>query len=734
MPDIITQARGTFIDSLTARLNYDRVVSSSVLLHLGAGYSLIRFIDDSPLTHKGGRFDCTTINLPGCQVAFNFPTFPTMIETGSAAALGGMQQMGNAQLHTHTNTERPAFNANMTWIRGSHNYKWGGEVWFQGHITAPPSGVSLTFSPNGTAQPFTVPQGLAGQSMGFAFASFLLGDASTISQQAPTDTRMGKSQWAFYWQDSWKTTRNLTLDYGLRWDYASVPKEQYGRSANLGLVPNPAAGNAIGAAVFQATCHYDFVHSYPYALGPRIGFAYQFSPKPVVRGGWGFIYGFAPDINVSTSANQTNTPVGTNAFANVSTAGALPQPVWPNFDPGQTPLPGQITGFTGFTSLDRNAARPPRQNQYSIGIEREMTRDLVFDASYVGNRGVWWAGPLGYLNQVSPARFGQFGLNPFNNPDDNLLLSSPLSSPQVIARIGNFLPYPGYSTSNTLLNALRPFPQFSTITVTNSPTGNTWYDSLQVKLTKRMSKGLQVNGTYTFSKAFVSTRQDLFNPASSSKSIQATDQPHVLSMNILYQTQKYFGSHLADVVTRDWQIGAFLQYASGLPLTPPTATTTNNLPGGNEMVRTGQPLYLKDLNCHCFNPTTDQVLNPAAWTNPPAGIYGPGPISVLGPNLQYSDFRGQRRPSENLNIGRAFRIGREERPVIFSLRAEFSNVFNRTLMTNPITTNPLAAPTRNSSGQLTGGFGVINEVFATGSFPSGSMLPRQGTLVGRITF
>src|SRR5690348_9747203 len=139
----------------------------------------------------------------------------------------------------------------------------------------------------------------------------------------------------------------------------------------------------------------------------------------------------------------------------------LPQPVWPNFDPGQTPLPGQITGFTGFTSLDRNAARPPRQNQYSIGIEREMTRDLVFDASYVGNRGVWWAGPLGYLNQVSPARFAQFGLDPFNNPADNLLLSAPLSSPQVIARIGNFLPYAGYSTSNTLLNALRPFPQFS---------------------------------------------------------------------------------------------------------------------------------------------------------------------------------------------------------------------------------------------------------------------------------
>ena len=538
-------------------------------------------------------------------------------------------------------------------------------------------------------------------------------------------------QGSFYWQDSWKTTRNLTLDYGLRWDYASVPKEQYGRSANLGLVPNPAAGNAIGAAVFQATCHCDFVHSYPYALGPRIGFAYQFSPKTVVRGGWGFIYGFAPDINVSTSANQTNTPVGTNAFANVSTAGALPQPVWPNFDPGQTPLPGQITGFTGFTSLDRNAARPPRQNQYSIGIEREMTRDLVFDASYVGNRGVWWAGPLGYSIRCLRPDSASFGLNPFNNPDDNLLLSSPLSSPQVIARIGNFLPYPGYSTSNTLLNALRPFPQFSTITVTNSPTGNTWYDSLQMKLTKRMSKGLQVNGTYTFSKAFVSTRQDLFNPASSSKSIQATDQPHVLSMNILYQTQKYFGSHLADVVTRDWQIGAFLQYASGLPLTPPTATTTNNLPGGNEMVphrpaalSEGPQLPLLQSN-HGSSAESCRLDQSASrhlrsWSDfrlrPEPAVLG---FPRTAPSFRESQHR-PRFPDRKRGAARDFF---DPGGVLQCLQQDADD--------EPDHDKSAGC---SSSGQLTGGFGVINEVFATGSFPSGSMLPRQGTLVGRITF
>jgi len=767
LPELITQARGTFIDSVTGRLNYDRIISPSLLLHLGAGYSKITFIDDAPLTHNGKSFDCATINLPGCQVKFNFPTFQNMVgfanggivATPVTAGLGGMQQMGNAQAHTHTNTERPAYNANMTWIRGNHNYKWGGEAWFQGNITAPPSGALLSFSAAGTAQPYTVPTGLQGQFMGFQFASFLLGNANSIGQLAPTDTRMGKNQWAFYWQDSWRTTRKLTLDYGVRYDLASVPREQYGRSAQLGkTVPNPAVGDYPGAPIFQATCNCDFLSPYKYAFGPRLGFAYQLTPKTVIRGGWGFAYGFAPDLTAISANSQVNNPVGINGFVNVNAPGALPQPIWPNFDPGQTPLPGQITGFgagaNAFAYLDRNAARPPRQNQYSIGIQREIARDLVVEASYVGNRGVWWSfgggtgtGPLGELNQVSPQRFAQFGLDPFHNPADNLLLSSPLSSPAVIARIGNFVPYPGYNTSNTLINALRPFPQFSTMTVVNSPTGNTYFDSLQVKATKRMSKGLQVNSVYTFSKALAATRQNLYDPRSSSKTIQSTDQPHVLTINFLYQTQRYFGNRFLALLTQDWQFGSFLRYASGLPLTPPAATTTNNLPGGSQMYRTGQPLYLKDLNCGCINPYTDQVLNPAAWANPASGTYGPGPINTAAGfyNLLYSDFRAARRPSESFNIGRNFRIGKQDRPVILSIRAEFTNIFNRTELHNAPTTNPLASPTKNAAGQYTAGFGAINQVFAINAFDTQAALngigatgytglPRQGTIVARVTF
>jgi hypothetical protein len=362
---------------------------------------------------------------------------------------------------------------------------------------------------------------------------------------------------------------------------------------------------------------------------------------------------------------------------------------------------------------------------------------------------VWWntgggigTGPLGLVNQVSPERFAQFGLDPFNNPDDNVLIGLQLRDPKVIARVGNFRPYPGYSDTNTLINALRPFPQFSTITVANSPTGNTWYDSLQVKGTKRMSKGVQVNATYTFSKAFVATRQNIFDPTRS-KSIQSIDQPHVLQMSVVYQTEKHFGNGILSWITRDWQVGAFMKYASGLPLTPPPATTTNNLPGGNEMVRTGEPLFLKDLNCHCFDPTREQVLNPAAWANPAQGTYGPGPFASGGTSLLYSDFRGQRRPSESFNIMRSFRLSKGDRPVTLSIRADFANIFNRALMVDPqsgsTTTSPLNAPTKNGAGQYTAGFGIIPEVFNVRAFPASSninasQLPRQGTIVARVTF
>lgn len=742
LPDEISGARGTFIHSLTERLNYDYTLTPTLLLHAGVGYSRILFIDTAPYTYHGNTVNCATLSVQGCDIAFNFPTVSSTVSSTGASGIGGMQQMGNALAHTTTRTLRPSSNLNATWIHNSHTFKFGGEVWFQGNITAPPSGVGFNFGSAGgflqppanfgaTAQPYTVPAGLKGQQMGNFYANFLLGDAIQATQYAPLDARMGKSQWGFFAQDAWKVTPKLTVTYGLRWDLATPNTEQYGRSADLGgNVADPAVGGRLGAPIFQATCNCTFVKTYYYAFGPRVGVAYSINSKTVLRGGWGLIYAPPGDIQQSSSSQLSSSPVGINAFADVTAPGTLPQPAWPNFSPGQTPLPGQITGFGGFTSLDPQAARPPRQNQWDFGVSREISHDFVVEAAYVGNRGVWWGGPLGLLNQVTPAAFAAVGLSPYTNPADDLLLSQPISSPQVIAKVGHLSPYPGYGVGNTLLNALRPYPQFSTITVTGSPTGKTWYDSLQVKGTKRMSHGLQVNGTFTWSRALTLIREDIFNPASSSKGIESTDQPFLFNANILYQTQKWFSNKWAAEVTKDWQLGAFVQYGSGFPLTPPASITTNNLGGSEQFRVSGQPLFLKNLNCGCINPALDQVLNPAAWSSPVAGTFGPSSGTF------YSDFRTARHPQENFNFGRNFRI---KEKYTLSIRAEFVNIFNRTQVIAPITSNPAgpAVPARGT------GFGVINEVFpknatatSFGNSPFAQLFqgPRTGTLVARFTF
>jgi hypothetical protein len=131
----------------------------------------------------------------------------------------------------------------------------------------------------------------------------------------------------------------------------------------------------------------------------------------------------------------------------------------------------------------------------------------------------------------------------------------------------------------------------------------------------------------------------------------------------------------------------------------------------------GVPLFTQDLNCHCFDPNTTFVLNPAAWSNPGPGQWGTAAA-------YYSDFRFQRRPVENISLGRVFRV--KERASL-QIRAEFTNMFNRTEMNNPVAANPLATPSRNSAGQTLSGYGYINvgTVFST---------PRQGQLVARFQF
>ena len=142
---------------------------------------------------------------------------------------------------------------------------------------------------------------------GFEFASFLLGGMSSNSLNAPIDLTNNKSQTALYLQDTWKVTRKLTLDYGVRWDYGTYAREQHGRNGSVGLaIANPSASGRLGALQFEATCKCNFAKNYPYAFGPRLGMAYQIDDKTVLRAGFGVVYN-ATSLPSGSSANSAAT-------------------------------------------------------------------------------------------------------------------------------------------------------------------------------------------------------------------------------------------------------------------------------------------------------------------------------------------------------------------------------------------------------------------------------------------
>jgi hypothetical protein len=186
-----------------------------------------------------------------------------------------------------------------------------------------------------------------------------------------------------------------------------------------------------------------------------------------------------------------------------------------------------------------------------------------------------------------------------------------------------------------------------------------------------------------------------------------------------YEVPQFTSNKLVRQIVGGWTIGGVVRYASGLPILVANSQTSllgSLLFRGTRMNRvSGQPLFLKDLNCHCIDVNKDLTLNPAAWTDVPAGQWGDSAP-------YYNDYRAARRPDEQINIGRLFRI--KERYSL-QVRGEFFNAFNRTVYATPAATNPFATTT-SSAGRLTGGFGYIN--------PLNSLSPRNGQVVLRLQF
>jgi hypothetical protein len=549
-------------------------------------------------------------------------------------------------------------------------------------------------------------------------------------------------------------------------------------------LPNQAAGGRLGNVIYEANCNCRFNNNYKFAFGPRLGAAYQINSKTVFRAGIGVSYGTSPNnafLNLSVpdfytfSTPQYGEPATLltdgNPFAPGNRFGNAPI-VWPDFSPHypNEQAPGLRPPQGVFISIDRNAGRPPRIFQWSVGLQREITRDLVVEAAYVGNRGAWWTAPVLATQNINGLTIEglrtNWGIDVANSAADRALLLTPISSPQVVARfpfLGN--PnnvYPGFPRSQPLNQALRPYPHWLGIPpFLGPPLGRTWYDSLQAKVTKRFSHGLTGDVSFTWQKelnmgvgsdtSYLTPAPNLINDVFNypqNKQISGFSRPFMLVLSFTYTTPGIGGDGAASKAlswaVRDWVIGGLFRYQSGQVIRTPASN--NNLM--TQLRRTDNPAIwggattffnkvdgknplLFDPNCKCFDPVTQTVLDPTAWTDAAAGQFG-----TAAP--YYNDYRWQRQPAESMSLGRNFVIHRE-RGINLQVRAELFNVFNRTFLSSPagVSTgfgfigagaNPALPVTRNTLGQVTGGYGYVNTVNGLGT------QPRTGQIVARFTF
>lgn len=781
----------------TARVNLDDTITPTLLLHFGAG--LLHTTNPS----VNPPYDQASNNLFPDGVPFPGKNFPYLSGLFASSFLpAGFSGGGPFPASTSTASffeapfeedVKPTFNANATWIKGNHTFKLGATALFEGipTITSSRANGEFEFAQTETADPWQFGQPFASTAgSGFGYASFLLGAADGLDVAPPSEgTRLGMHSYGLYLQDSWKVARTLTLELGLRWDYASLWSEEHGRMQNADFAdPNPTLGGRIGTIEYGATCHCNFASPYPFSIGPHLGVAWQITPKTVFRAGGA--------INYAAVADQAGLNVSVPDFLGLTPPGyGLPAAILKNGDPyapgnvygnpvltfqtflntpeyPPTTASGVIPPSSPFISIAPNSARLPRIFQWSIGFQREIMKDLVVEAAYVGNRGAWFTAPLlaqlNYNGVSAQTLQSKYGLN-VQNPADAQLLLTPINSPSVTARFPNLANpnsvYPGFPGTEPLIAALVPYPQWynGIPPFLGPPLGDTWYDSLQVKATKRYSHGLSAQVAYTWQKeltngvnsntSYLTPNAPLINNVFDpqlDKQLSGFDIPQALVIAFSYTTPKWEssgkGMGAVSWALRDWTISGLLRYQSGVLIrTPPSNNNlltelgvgTGNNPalwgGGTTFYNRvpNQPLFLVDPNSH-FDPTKTLALNPAAWTDAPAGTYG-------NSSPYYNDFRWQRQPAESLGFGRIFRI---KEGMTLQVRAEFQNIFNRLFYSTPAdavglfggpSTNP-ATPTAKgnslagTSGLLSGGYGYVNWLNGAGA------QPRSGQLVARFTF
>jgi Carboxypeptidase regulatory-like domain len=527
----------------------------------------------------------------------------------------------------------------LTWIHGRHVLHFGAEVlYLQDNDTAWGNRNSGGFTFSGvytSSAPFG--------SGGLGYADFLLGEVAAWSATNSPIKAMREIQPQMFVQDDFKVKPNLTVNLGLRYQIQGGWHELQNKLGSFDpTVLNPAT-NTLGAVWFSPSDGRNSIEAPVYNIVlPRVGFAWNFKPNWVIRGGFGvYTYGWSEDtytIGAGFGASSTGSLSDSTQAKPVFSFSAANPPL--NYVVASK-APGAYNGQNVSYAIYHTPVA--RNYQWSLSLQRQLGGGIVAEAAYVGNHANGLAFP-GDENQVP---WSELGMS---------------SNPQ----------------------SLRPYPQFLNLNG-NSFNAISNYDSLQTSLQKRFAAGVSFNVNYTWSK-MLSTEdsagwgghagnqyyQSIYYPGVN-YGLANVNRAQMFKANFVYDIPVGKGKTLLnrggplDWVLGGWEASSILIVETGQPYA--AIMGTQNLSGalsGNWFPNViGDPAL--------SNPTIHQYFNTAAFAEPAAFTFGnAGRNTLVGPGM--SDI--------NFLMAKSFAVPKLEHGRL-QLRFDATNIINHPSFSNP---------------------------------------------------
>ena len=670
---------------------------SSNLLNV-ASFTYERFRNPSTATAASGNWP-SKLGF-GDTGAGNFP----QISFGSAVNGYSESEIGNSDLGWLVDNNYIGDDT-LTWIKGRHTVTFGGEVrGFEINSHGANGTLGFNFSNNQTG----APTASYNTQVGFAFASFLLGDVASAGEGTPFDLYGRRKSLSVFANDSFRVSNRLTVNYGLNWNQTYPFHEKYGHWADYSNTAiNPTYGIP-GEVVYLNNGSQTFEGSTRWSnFAPHLGLAYKISNRIVARAAYslfdipmgtdywnGVPYGFAPGYYPSNQVPATSN------FA--------PAFNWDTGYPGKNVSGTLDPNFLQWTmvTVSPQTLEVGITNQWNGGVEIQLTNNTRLSLNYLGTRGTHLHDGSLQQNEGPPSAYTSFlqgGAYPGANEWAWIWDSASA------AAAGVKLPYPGYS--GYAFAALAPFPviadNWDYIYYVASPLGRSQYDALQTEITHRASSGLTMDMSYTLASqratflnnggetgsnfeetwAGSSTLQNLYDLSWAANDINRYNQS-IVKGYVLYVLPFGKGRHFlsnhnrwVDGAVSGWTLGTLLYYSTGTPL---SVYDTSYYPGVSSAIYPNVASGA-DLSRHFvgtkFNPSNfgdpgNSYINPAGFSAPAFGNFGNSGPYVAGLN-------GFGSANENISVYKDFKI--KERMKL-QIRAEFYNLFNRHYFNNPSTT------------------------------------------------